>query len=445
MAGKLHDYLQLADDTTLQIAGSYQKWTDFLSTAGRLYKYPFPEQLMIYAQRPDATACAEWDFWNQRMRRYIRRGSKGIALVDTSRGRPVLRYVFDVSDTGRMGDGLNPNLWQYREEYRDVVAAALERRFAVSGEHGFEEQLEQIAARLAREYWTDHQYDILHNIDGSFLEGYDAFNVGAAFQNAASVSITYTLLSRCGLEDHFQHEDFLSIFDFNTKSTITALGMAVSQSSEQVLRQIEVTVKRYEREKSAGRSVEHGEQSDLHPGRGLPDSQSGPAGAAGPGPGQVRADAPSVSEGAPAGTVGDVGDGRDAVHPSAGDRGHGQQPDRADDAPAGGSGGSDGTAESQRPDDVGGPDEQLQSPGGGSDPLGAGIQPQEEIDRALRGYGGKMRIYALYQQNLSQKDITAAIRKEYGLSGHSITFQDGTEAFLEYRPNSGVRVGEIPE
>ncbi len=145
MAGKLHDYLQLADDTTLQIAGSYQKWTDFLSTAGRLYKYPFPEQLMIYAQRPDATACAEWDFWNQRMRRYIRRGSKGIALVDTSRGRPVLRYVFDVSDTGRMGDGLNPNLWQYREEHRDVVAAALERRFAVSGEHGFEEQLEQIA------------------------------------------------------------------------------------------------------------------------------------------------------------------------------------------------------------------------------------------------------------------------------------------------------------
>ncbi len=308
---------------------------------------------MIYAQRPDATACAEWDFWNQRMRRYIRRGSKGIALVDTSRGRPVLRYVFDVSDTGRMGDGLNPNLWQYREEHRDVVAAALERRFAASGEHGFEEQLEQIAVRLAREYWTDHQYDILHNIDGSFLEGYDAFNVGAAFQNAASVSITYTLLSRCGLEDHFQHEDFLSIFDFNTKSTITALGMAVSQSSEQVLRQIEVTVKRYEREKSAGRSVEHGEQSDLHPSRGLPDSQSGPAGAAGQGPGQVRADAPAVSEGAPAGTVGDVGDGRDAVHPSAGDRGHGQQPDRADDAPAGGSGGSNGTAESQRPNDVG--------------------------------------------------------------------------------------------
>ena len=146
MASKLRDYIQLSDDTTKQITGSYQKWTDFLSTAGRLYKYPFPEQLMIYAQRPDATACAEWDFWNQRMRRYIRRGSKGIALIDTSRGRPVLRYVFDVSDTGCMDDGLNPNLWQYREEHRAAVEAALERHFEVSGEHGLEEQLEQLKA-----------------------------------------------------------------------------------------------------------------------------------------------------------------------------------------------------------------------------------------------------------------------------------------------------------
>ena len=388
------------------------------------------------------------------MRRYIRRGSKGIALVDTSRGRPILRYVFDVSDTGRMGDGLNPNLWQYRDEHRDVVAAALERRFAVSGEHGFEEQLEQIAARLAREYWTDHQYDILHNIDGSFLEGYDAFNVGAAFQNAASVSITYTLLSRCGLEDHFQHEDFLSIFDFNTKSTITTLGMAVSQSSEQVLRQIEITVKRYEREKSAGRSVEHGEQSDLHPGRGLPDSQSGPAGAAGQGLGQVRADAPAVSEGAPASAVGDIGDGRDAVQPPAGDRGHGQQPVRADDAPAGGSGGSDGTAESQRPDDVGGPDEQLQGPSGGSDSLGAGVQlsflppvipsqqqqiaaiqeaesvdapsafsvpkevTQADIDAALQEWNGdiasKRRVQQYMERHAREKGTAAWLKNEYG-------------------------------
>ena len=376
MASKLRDYIQLSDDTTKQITGSYQKWTDFLSTAGRLYKYPFPEQLMIYAQRPDATACAEWDFWNQRMRRYIRRGSKGIALIDTSRGRPVLRYVFDVSDTGRMGDGLNPNLWQYREEHQEVVTAALERRFDVSGEQGLTEQLEQIAAQLAREYWTDHQYDILHNIDGSFLEGYDAFNIGAAFQSAASVSITYTLLSRCGLkpEEHFEHEDFLSIFDFNTKGTVTALGMAVSQSSEQVLRQIEVTVKRYEREKSAERSVEHGEQSDLHSGRGLPDSQSGPAATAGEGPGQVREDAPAVLEGASPGSLGNPGDGRDALQPPAGDRGYGQQPSGNHDAPAGESGGGDRTAESQRSDEVGGADERLQSAGGGDYLVGADLQ-----------------------------------------------------------------------
>ena len=152
--------LQIADNAAQQVTGSYQTWTAFLATAGRLYKYPFPEQLMIYAQRPDATACAEYDFWNQRMRRYIRRGSRGIALIDNSRGRPVLRYVFDVSDTGRMDNGLNPNLWQYREEHRDAVTAALEERFDVSGESGFTGQLEKIAAQLANEYWNDHREEI---------------------------------------------------------------------------------------------------------------------------------------------------------------------------------------------------------------------------------------------------------------------------------------------
>ena len=464
--------LQIADNAAQQVTGSYQTWTAFLATAGRLYKYPFPEQLMIYAQRPDATACAEYDFWNQRMRRYIRRGSRGIALIDSSRGRPVLRYVFDVSDTGRMDNGLNPNLWQYREEHRDAVTAALEERFDVSGESGFMGQLEKIAAQLANEYWNDHREDILHIIDGSFLEGYDELNTGAAFRSAATVSITYMLMSRCGLEpdNYFQHEDFLSIFDFNTQDTVTELGTAVSIGSEQVLRQIERTVKQYERTKSAERSMEHEERADLHTGGGLPVSQRGVAGTAGPGPGEVREDAPAVLEGAPSGPVQPAGLEGDPVHSSAGDRGHSQQPSGEHDAPAGEGGGGHGTAEGQQPDGVGGPDEQLQGPGGGNYFVGAGLQlsfmppeipsqreqmeaileaesadapsafsiPQADVDRVLRGHGGKLRIFELYQQNLPARSIVAAIRKEYGATGGGVVLSDGSYIFLDYRPKTGI-------
>ena len=427
---------------------------------------------MIYAQRPDATACAEYDFWNQRMRRYIRRGSRGIALIDNSRGRPVLRYVFDVSDTGRMDNGLNPNLWQYREEHRDAVTAALEERFDVSGESGFTGQLEKIAAQLANEYWNDHREDILHIIDGSFLEGYDELNTGAAFRSAATVSITYMLMSRCGLEpdNYFQHEDFLSIFDFNTQDTVTELGTAVSIGSEQVLRQIERTVKQYERTKSAERSMEHEERADLHTGGGLPVSQRGVAGTAGPGPGEVREDAPAVLEGAPSGPVQPAGLEGDPVHSSAGDRGHSQQPSGEHDAPAGEGGGGHGTAEGQQPDGVGGPDEQLQGPGGGNYFVGAGLQlsfmppeipsqreqmeaileaesadapsafsiPQADVDRVLRGHGGKLRIFELYQQNLPARSIVAAIRKEYGATGGGVVLSDGSYIFLDYRPKTGI-------
>ena len=178
---------------------------------------------MIYTQRPEATACAEWDFWNQRMRRYIRRGSRGIALIDNSQGKPTLRYVFDVADTDQKDEkGRNPNLWQYREEHHDAVTAALEERFEVSGADGLTDQLGQIAAQLAGEYWTDHQYDLLHIVDGSFLEEYDELNIEMAFRSAATVSIAYTLMSRCGLEpeNYFQHEDFLRTCIHNLKRRV---------------------------------------------------------------------------------------------------------------------------------------------------------------------------------------------------------------------------------
>ncbi len=375
MPSKVQLYAQMADRTAEQITGSYQKWTAFLTTAARLYKYPYNEQLMIFAQRPEATACAEYDLWNKQMRRYVRRGSKGIALVDTSSDQPKLRYVFDVSDTSGGENSRRPYLWEYRQEHREVVSAALEQRFDVSGESGFADQLERVAAQLVDEYWHDNRRDIVGIVDGSFLEDYDEFNIGAAFRNAAVVSTTYALLSRCGMQpgEYFEHEDFLNVFDFNTPQTVAALGTAISQSSELVLRQIEVTIKNYEREKIAERSESH-ERTDLHPQRGLSDSRSEPDRAAASPAGQVWQDAEGLPEGASSGAVEQPAAVREAVPPSAGDRRGSEQPAGTDDAGADEVGRRDGSAESQRPDEVGRADEHAESAGRGNDPHGVGVQ-----------------------------------------------------------------------
>ena len=375
MPSKVQLYAQMADRTAEQITGSYQKWTAFLTTAARLYKYPYNEQLMIFAQRPEATACAEYDLWNKQMRRYVRRGSKGIALVDTSSDQPKLRYVFDVSDTSGGENSRRPYLWEYRQEHREVVSAALEQRFDVSGENGLADQMERVAAQLVDEYWHDNWRDIVGIVDGSFLEDYDEFNIGAAFRNAAVVSTTYALLSRCGMQpgDYFEHEDFLNVFDFNTPQTVAALGTAISQSSELVLRQIEVTIKNYEREKLAERSESH-ERTDLHPQRGLSDSRPEPDRAAASPAGQVRQDAEGLLEGASSGAVEQPAAVREAVSPSAGDRRGSEQPTGTDDAGADEVSGRDGSAESQRPDEVGRADEHAESAGRGNDPHGTGVQ-----------------------------------------------------------------------
>ena len=374
MPTKAEQYAQMADQVARQLTGSWQEWAGFLTTAARLYKYPFHEQMMIYAQRPDATACAEYDLWNNRMGRYVRRGSKGIALVDDSGDRPRLRYVFDISDTGTREHSRTPWLWTLNEEHTAPVMAMLERNYDVSG-GDLAQQLADVAAKLAEEYWADHRRDILPIVDGSFLEEYDEYNIEVQFKSAATVSITYALMSRCGLEpeQYFSHEDFMPIFDFNTPAVIGALGTAVSQANQQVLRQIGVTIQNYERAKSAERSATHGEQPDLHEERRLPDSRPEAVRTAGEAPGQVRPDAQSVPEAAPAHPVQPAADDREAVPAPSGDRRDGESAAGADDAPAGGGGGRDGGAESQRPDGLGGPDEHLQGPGGG-DPAGGTYQ-----------------------------------------------------------------------
>lgn len=374
MPSKAEFYRQMAEQVSTRLVGSWKEWTAFLTTAARLYKYPFHEQMMIYAQRPDATACAEYDLWNEKMGRYVRRGSKGIALVDDSGDRPRLRYVFDISDTGTREHSRTPWLWQLEEQHIGPVSAMLERNYGVAGDD-LAQQLTDVAGKLASEYWDEHQQDFRYIVDGSFLEEYDELNIEVQFKSAATVSIAYALMSRCGLdtEQYFQHEDFMPIFDFNTPTTVGALGAAVSQMNQQVLRQIGVTIQNYEREQLAERSVTHGEQPDLHEERRLPDSRPEPERTAGeaPGPGQVRQDAEGVPEGTPAPDLQPAAADREAVPAPHRDRRDGEQPSGADDAPAGGVGGRDGGAESPRSDALGGPDEHLQGPGRGDSDGGA--------------------------------------------------------------------------
>ena len=372
MPSKTEFYRQMAEQVSTQLVGSWKEWTAFLTTAARLYKYPFHEQMMIYAQRPDATACAEYDLWNEKMGRYVRRGSKGIALVDDSGDRPRLRYVFDISDTGTRPNSRTPWLWQLEEQHKGPVSAMLERSYGVAGDD-LAQQLTDVAGKLASEYWDEHQQDFRYIVDGSFLEEYDDFNIEVQFKAAATVSIAYALMSRCGLEpeQYFGHEDFMPIFDFNTPATVGALGTAVSQVNQQVLRQIGVTIQNYEREHLAERSVTHGEQPDLHEERRLPDSRPEPERTAGEAPGQVRQDAESVPEGTPAPDLQPAAADREAVPAPAGDRRDGEQPSGADDAPAGGVGGRDGGAESPRSDALGGSDEHLQGTGRGDSDGGA--------------------------------------------------------------------------
>ena len=385
MPSKLQTYMQMADEAQRQITGSYRGWTGFLTTAARLYKYPYAEQVMIHAQRPDATACAEYDFWNEKMGRYVRRGSKGIALIDSSGERPRLRYVFDVSDTGGREFPKSRYLWEYREEHAGAVSAMLESRYGADGKGGLPDQLERIASQLAEEYWRDYKRDILAIVDDSFLYGYDEFNVGAAFQSAAAVSIAYSLMSRCGLEadDRFEHEDFLSIFDFNTPEAAAELGTAVSRINGEVLRQIEVTIKNYEREKLAERSHGH-DRADLHQERGLPDSRPDAERNAGgrETPGQVRETAQELPSGAQTGAVQPSGAVGEAVPASAGDRRDGESEIGADDAGADEVGGRDGGAESPRPDEMGEPHEQPESAGRGDHPQRAGVQLTNDAPEA---------------------------------------------------------------
>ena len=469
MPSKTEEYLALAQRTANGLTRYWESWTDYLTTASRLYKYPFADQLMIYAQRPDATACADYDIWNNRMNRYVRRGSKGIALLDESSGFPRLHYVFDVSDTGVRRNSRDPEVWQFNDDLKQPVSEMLAATYGISGER-VSQQLADVAGKLVADYWDNNGGDIRAIVDGSLLMDYDEAGVEMQFKSAAAISVTYTLLERCGFEPAgwFDKEDFRAIHEFSTPDSVYALGAAVSDMSREVLRNIERTVKTTIRRRNAERSQYEYEQQerDLLDRRGLPAPEPDPEPAS-EAAGQVRQAAPDVSEGASPGAVPHDADEREPVPASDGGGADGREPDAADHGAASEAGPSPG--QSAEPTDVGAAHEQSESAGRGTGDDGADLQlsfldanipteaqqiekidqaesektpsafvlSQAEIENELRRHGsgftgGKQRIIALYQTQPDRKLCAKALAKEYGIGGHSHDYLDGSRGFVNH-------------
>ena len=367
MATKAQVYARLAEDTARKITASYLDWAAFLNTSSRLYKYPYNDQLLIYAQRPDATACAEYDLWNSAMRRYVRRGAKGIALLSPGANGMSVRYVFDVSDTGARQDSRSVEPWQLSGQVEPSVRQMLEEVFYADAAMGLAAQLEQIASQQALSYWRDHRRDIIDSVDGSFLSEYDEFNIGASFRKAATASISYSLQTRCGLEPELLREDFTEVYDWNTPATVTELGQAVSMITGQVLRQIERTIRQTER------SMEH-ERTDVQAERGLSSARPGPDRSGTAAPGQVQPAQTALSGAEPAGTVHAADAERQADGAPARDGTDGAEPSLQPDGPAVQASGPYRSVESGESDGLDQADERPESPGRGDDPLGADLR-----------------------------------------------------------------------
>ena len=468
MPSKTEEYLALAQRTANGLTRYWESWTDYLTTASRLYKYPFADQLMIYAQRPDATACAEFDIWRNRMNRYVRRGAKGIALLDESSGFPRLHYVFDVSDTGVRRNSRDPEVWQLGPDLVQPVSEMLSKTYGISGER-VSQQLADVAGKLVADYWDNNGGDIRAIVDGSLLMDYDDAGVEMQFKSAAAISVTYTLLERCGFEPTgwFDKDDFRAIHEFSTPDSVYALGAAVSDMSREVLRQIERTVKTTIRRRNNERSQhEYEQQSELHADRGLSSPEPDPASAEEPA-GQVRQAAPDVPDEPSPGVVPHDASERESVPALDGGGADGREPDAADHGAA--SETEPGPGQGAESDGVGAAHEQPESASRGTGDDGADLQlsfldavlpteaqqiekidraesektpsafvlSQAEIENELRKHGsgftgGKQRIMALYQTQPDRNLRAKALAKEYGVGGHSHDYLDGSRGFVNH-------------
>ncbi len=487
MATKQQRIFELIEQTVNRITDNPRAWADFLKTAARLYKYPFEEQILIYAQRPDAAACASIEFWNKHMRRWVNRGAKGIALIDDSSGRMTLRHVFDVSDTHSL-EHAPFQLWQMKKVYQVQVIEELSHQFGDTDETtiGLENQLRDIIRNAIQDNMADYITELFKIQDGSYLGDLDELSADVIFREALTDSVSYMVYSRLGLDIKTLPEDlFKDIFNFNTFDTVMQLGGAASDISEMVLRQIERTIKsieRQERDRLAKpehikeniskdeneRSGEHGNY--IHAAGRLPDTRPD-AGRIGDALHRQIRDAEEVVPQEPQerNIRGNVAV-REAGRPLGGDRSDSAGTGEGGYGANGTGAGRHGGAESRGPDEMGGAHEHDQAPGGGSGASELHLQlalfptkevqieaieqaeaektsafsiSQADIDEMLtRGSGvadGKYRIYQYFMEPRSLQDKVTFLRQEYGIGGHSHALKDADHSW-ENHDGKGIKL-----
>ena len=492
MARKEQVLSELLASTTQEIVANPGSYTAFLQTAAQNYKYRFQDQVLIHAQRPNATACAEIGIWN-RLGRWVNRGAKGIALLQDGTTPYRIRYVFDVADTNSR-EGRNISLWQMKPEYENDVINNLQDRFLLNWDGSFRNVVDMLSQQLAEETHAEQLPDLLENKAGSFLEELDEGSIARWFKEAVSESVSYMVLHRCGYQVRADDIEFGRVLDFNTVSTASILGNAVSTLSEHILREIGVTVKALERQqirtfdsfggiayneagkKESERSQDH--ESDIHDAGRLSDSRPDPPGESEGG--QVWDASAQLPAQTPGGSLQRDADVRDAEQASGGDRPGSESDAGAADAADGADAGRDGGAESTKSAAVGGTDEQRPPDSRGTDSaesdlrieesplpsfaeqisfLGSGYQipeqnyeqpsffpqlqlPQQVIDEALcmgfNNRNSRQIICAYFMKDKPLEENAVFLQKSYGTNGAGLIVL-GKEYAVWYDPE-GIRV-----
>ena len=473
MASKLQIITEMFNREILKVAGSYENWTSFLRCASNNFKYDFADQVLIYAQRLDATACAEIEVWNKRMNRWVNRGATGIALLDYSGNSQKLRYVFDVSDTNSYY-GYEVPRWKVKERYHDEIAQALINSFGEVAEGELESVIDDTARNMAEENVIDYIAALKESADGSFLEDLDDDNIKVIFSNILASSIGYMMMTRCGFnaDDFYDFEDFKDIFNFNTPSTVISMGVAVSDIAEMGLREIEITVKNIQKNEQkrnrtfvkaketeydeVAKEKTHTERSnengtdELQTSGGLQDSKPDITDRGEHYSWKVRYDEKEVSGGAQESLLHSA-DGKGRTYEDSQRNGtagteNGGTADRTDDEVAE----SDGITQGEQPDEMGSDDEQYSFYGGGNSPSGTDLQLSgHNFDARWNGieyfYQDKQKnelirtylilhtdeIAAFYESHSDSKERSDFIMSFFNSAPYERTLSNGVKAGFE--------------
>ncbi len=485
MATKLHIMSELAAQTTQQLTQSVDSWKSFLNSAAWLYKYPFHEQVLIHAQRPDATACAPMQLWNNRFGRWVNKGAKGIAVIDDSGHKPALRYVFDVSDTNTRYN-IPFRLWQTKSQYTAQIIEELQNHFGDAGVENADiaATVLGISINAISDNYRDYYEELLKAADNSALADISDDEISSTFVLQLMTSVSHTVLVRMGIDPAaiFHGDEYESIRLFNSPDTIVQLGTATSDISEMILRQIERSVRSMERQErgtlanvepvlqNEGRNSERSDENgtQLQAERGLPDSRYQNGRSADGDDRQIRQNAEDVSQGASERDLQLPAASEQADGASVGDRQDGAGTGRTDDGADGADRERDREDESRESDALDSANEQhsAESRGDGAEQpnlrittedslfptleeqiqhieeaeaqkLSAFSVSQADIDNELCRHGsgfanGKLRIYKFFEDMPSSDAAITFLKKEYGIGGHSHTYLNGESGFVDH-------------